>query len=61
MSNTFGEKMVRYEYACPKCGEKFMSELMKGAKCPTCKIKGTRVFSISMVQFKGKGFYATGG
>jgi putative FmdB family regulatory protein len=53
--------MVRYEYVCPKCGEKFLSKVMKGAQCPACKVKGTRVFSIGMVQFKGKGFYATGG
>jgi putative FmdB family regulatory protein len=57
--------MPVYLYDCSKCGE--VKELVKGisdpdlTSCPDCGGNLKRVYSVGGIQFKGKGFYSTGG
>lgn len=30
-------------------------------KCPTCNNESTRIYNVPGIQFKGTGFYSTGG
>lgn len=57
--------MPVYVYSCDKCEDN--KELVKGMndpdpkKCPDCNGEIKRVFGVGGIQFKGKGFYSTGG
>jgi putative FmdB family regulatory protein len=57
--------MPTYIYLCENCNDN--KEVVKGMndpdpkKCPDCGLSIKRVFSVGGVQFKGKGFYSTGG
>jgi putative FmdB family regulatory protein len=57
--------MPVYVYSCEKCED--TKEILKGMNdsdpnnCPDCGGDIKRVFSVGGIQFKGKGFYSTGG
>ena len=57
--------MPVYVYSCEKCEDN--KELVKGMSdpdpktCPDCGSNIKRVFGVGGIQFKGKGFYSTGG
>ena len=57
--------MPVYVYSCEKCEDS--KELVKGMNdpdpenCPDCGSAIKRVFGVGGIQFKGKGFYSTGG
>ena len=57
--------MPIYAYSCESCEE--VREISKGMndphpeKCPDCGNDIKRVFNVAGIQFKGKGFYKTGG
>jgi putative FmdB family regulatory protein len=53
--------MGKYEFNCPKCNKRFIAEKPQKGVCPDCKVEGVRIYSVGLIQFKGKGFYATGG
>jgi putative FmdB family regulatory protein len=53
--------MPYYDYRCPKehrfIEQRSMHEA-ESAICPTCKEKGTRLYTPLLVTFKGDGFYS---
>lgn len=56
--------MPTYDYECP--GEGIVKELQlpynhDQPKCDTCGAPMTRVYTAPAIQFKGDGFYSTGG
>ena len=56
--------MPIYEYECEKCACHFeltrrFSEEEGSPCCPRCRGKGHRIFSPSVILFKGSGFYVT--
>jgi putative FmdB family regulatory protein len=58
--------MPKYEYACIECNQK--QEIIRGFNdpetvppCPTCGYIMIRVYNAPGIQFKGSGFYSTGG
>jgi putative FmdB family regulatory protein len=57
--------MPVYVYSCEKCEDN--KEIFKGMNesdpefCPDCGNSIKRVFAVGGIQFKGKGFYSTGG
>jgi putative FmdB family regulatory protein len=58
--------MPIYEYACVECDKS--DEITRGfhdpeviPPCPLCGYKMARVYQSPGVQFKGTGFYSTGG
>jgi putative FmdB family regulatory protein len=57
--------MPVYTYSCEKCED--IKEIVKAMsdpdpdKCPDCGSDVKRVFSVGGIQFRGKGFYSTGG
>jgi len=56
--------MPIYEYECEKCACRFeltrrFSEDEGSLCCPRCRGKGRRIFSPSVILFKGSGFYVT--
>ena len=57
--------MPVYVYSCDTCEDN--KELLKGMNdpdlesCPDCGGILKRVFNVGGIQFKGKGFYSTGG
>lgn len=57
--------MPVYVYSCEKCEEN--KEIVKNMSdpdpesCPDCGGNIKRVFNVGGIQFKGKGFYSTGG
>jgi putative FmdB family regulatory protein len=56
--------MPTYDYECPGEGEVREFNLPinhEPPACETCGCKMSRVFSPPMIQFKGDGFYSTGG
>jgi putative FmdB family regulatory protein len=58
--------MPTYEYQCNKCEVNFDTvrsyrERETEVTCPTCGLVSTRVYSTPSIQFKGTGFYSTGG
>lgn len=57
--------MLTYEYRCKECKAKFViqkeiNERNKPVACG-CGSKADRVYTSPSVQFKGTGFYTTGG
>lgn len=55
-----------YEYRCNKCmtTQEFsrpVEERDTPTKCITCGLESTRVYNTPGIQFKGTGFYKTGG
>lgn len=53
--------MPYYDYRCPKEHrfiEKRSMDEAESAICPTCKEKGTRLYTPPLVTFKGDGFYS---
>lgn len=57
--------MPVYLYSCNQCEEtkeifKFMND-HDPQVCPDCGSPITRIYSVGGIQFKGKGFYSTGG
>ena len=58
--------MPTYEYECEKCACRFelkrrFSEDAGSPCCPRCRGKVRRLFSPSVILFKGSGFYVTDG
>ena len=58
--------MPLYEYKCNGCNITFdvtrsYQERETAIECPACGLDSTRVYSVPGVQFKGTGFYSTGG
>ena len=58
--------MATYEYECPGDGEVItimrpMDEEPREYECPVCGSTLRRVYNTPAVQFKGSGFYSTGG
>lgn len=58
--------MPTYEYKCNGCEHLFeinrsYNERETHITCPLCGLDSTRVYSAPGVQFKGTGFYSTGG
>ncbi len=58
--------MPTYEYKCNGCEHLFeitrsYNERETAITCPKCDLYCTRVYSVPGVQFKGTGFYSTGG
>ena len=58
--------MPNYEYNCIECDTKeevvrSFSDEENIPMCPTCGYKMVRVFNSFGIQFKGGGFYSTGG
>jgi len=58
--------MPTYEYKCNGCEHLFETirsyrERETEINCPQCGMTSTRVYSAPAVQFKGTGFYSTGG
>ena len=56
--------MPIYEYECEKCACRFelkrrFDEDAGSPCCPRCRGKGRRLFSPSLILFKGSGFYIT--
>ena len=56
--------MPIYEYECEKCACRFelkrrFSEDAGSPCCPKCRSKVRRIFSPSVILFKGSGFYVT--
>lgn len=57
--------MPTYVYSCDKCEDN--KEIVKGmsdpdpTQCPDCGSEIKKVFNAVGIQFKGKGFYKTGG
>ena len=57
--------MPIYIYLCDKCEDN--KEIARGMDdndpqaCPDCGAPIKRVYSVGGIQFKGKGFYRTGG
>jgi putative FmdB family regulatory protein len=56
--------MPIYEYECEKCGRRFelkrrFDEDAGSPCCPQCRGKVRRLFSPSVILFKGSGFYVT--
>lgn len=61
-----GASMATYEYECPGDGEKItimrpMDEEPRVYYCGVCGSTLRRVYSTPGVQFRGSGFYSTGG
>lgn len=55
-----------YEYRCNKCESsmtfsRHVDERDKPVVCPVCGLESTRVYNAPGIQFKGTGFYKTGG
>jgi putative FmdB family regulatory protein len=52
-----------YEYRCKQCGHKFEKIQSFSAadekECPVCKGELERLISVSAIQFKGSGWYAS--
>jgi putative FmdB family regulatory protein len=57
--------MATYEYKCDKehiyTEVRGMTEDQKVTECPKCGGELRRIFYSAPVQFKGRGFYKTGG
>lgn len=56
--------MPTYEYECPGDGEAVELQLPIDHERPNCKVCGAplnRIYSAPVIQFKGDGFYSTGG
>ena len=58
--------MPTYEYRCNQCEHTFeitrsYKEEESAITCPKCELNCTRVYSVPGVQFRGTGFYKTGG
>lgn len=58
--------MPTYEYRCNKCEtsivfSRSIGERDEPVKCITCGLESTRVYNAPGIQFKGTGFYKTGG
>jgi len=58
--------MPTYEYRCNQCNHTFeisrsYQEIESKVHCPKCNLDTSRVYSVPAVQFKGTGFYSTGG
>jgi len=58
--------MPVYEYRCDECKSyiqvtRSYSESETDVICPKCDLKANRVYSVPGIQFKGTGFYKTGG
>ena len=55
-----------YEYRCNKCESSMtfsrrIEERDEPVSCPVCGLDSTRVYNAPGIQFKGTGFYKTGG
>jgi putative FmdB family regulatory protein len=58
--------MPSYEYRCNKCMtfievERSYQERETDVICPQCNLKTSRIYHAPGIQFKGTGFYKTGG
>lgn len=58
--------MPTYEYRCNKCMSyiqvtRSYQERETDIICPKCNLTTSRVYSVPSIQFKGTGFYKTGG
>jgi putative FmdB family regulatory protein len=57
---------MKYDYKCPQCDSKLtiersIHEDAKDPGCFDCHITMARVYDAPGIQFKGRGFYSTGG
>lgn len=58
--------MPTYEYRCNDCMttmtfSRSIHERDESVKCVTCGLESTRIYTAPSIQFKGTGFYKTGG
>ena len=58
--------MATYEYECPGDGDKILIQRPMADEepdyfCNVCGSKLKRIYDVTPVQFKGGGFYSTGG
>lgn len=58
--------MPTYEYRCNKCMatqefSRSIDERDEPVKCMACGLESSRVYNTPGIQFKGTGFYKTGG
>ena len=58
--------MPIYDFECPGCRQKktesvSIHEEAAAPKCDTCQSEMRKVFGTIAIQFKGEGFYSTGG
>ena len=61
-----GVNLPNYEYRCNKCQSSIVfsrsvEDRDEPVKCVTCGLESTRIYNAPGVQFKGTGFYKTGG
>ena len=61
-----GANLPNYEYRCNKCQSnvvfsRSVEDRDEPVKCVTCGLESTRIYNAPGVQFKGTGFYKTGG
>lgn len=58
--------MATYEFICEVCNEltttsQSMKEDLVVPDCPKCNLRMNRIYNTPGIQFKGTGFYKTGG
>ena len=58
--------MPTYEYRCNECMSlitlsRSVDERDNEVTCPQCGLQSTRIYNSPSIQFKGTGFYSTGG
>lgn len=58
--------MLIYEYRCNNCMSytqvaRAYNETETEVVCPQCNLSSSRIYSVPGTQFKGTGFYKTGG
>lgn len=53
--------MPMYDFKCTVCTDVIEINVNEPPGCPTCGETMQRIWSAPAVQFKGSGFYSTGG
>ncbi len=53
--------MPNYDFKCESCGVSIMIDSNEAPPCGYCYKVMTRIWTVPGIQFKGSGFYSTGG